>query len=83
MITSVPPTEPPPAALLTIPEDDAKYEYKDNVDLDEDAPEVDKDDGPLWPPRKRLQTARINPATLAMLSGALYLLTSVAPPADP
>ena len=42
-------------------------------ELDEDAPEVDA--APASPPPCRLQMARINPATLDILSGALELLT--------
>ena len=42
-------------------------------ELDEDAPEVDA--APASPPPCRLQMARINPATLDILSGALELFT--------
>jgi hypothetical protein len=51
-------------------------EYEDDEELDEDAPEVEVIPPSRPPPR--LQTARINPAALDMLSGALELLT----PAD-
>ena len=63
--------------------EDAEYEYEDDVELDEEALEVEDEVVPSRPPRKRLQTARINPAALTMLSGALELLTPAAPPADP
>jgi hypothetical protein len=80
---SVPPPAPPSAALPEIPEDNADYEYEDDVKLNEDAPKVEDDVVPSRPPRKRLQTARINPAALTMLSSALDLLTPSAPPTDP
>ena len=52
------------------------------MELVEDAPKVDKDAAPSRLPRKHLQTDRINPVALTMLSGALDLLTPVAPSTD-
>ena len=62
-------------------EDGIAYEYEDDEELNEKAPEVGHD--PRRSSQPCLQTARVNPAALDMLSGALKLLTPAIPPSDP
>ena len=78
---ALPLTAPSTDHHASLKEDDVTYEYEDDEELDENAPEADL--GPRRLSRPRLQTARINPAALTMLSGALKLLTPATPPSEP
>ena len=71
----------PLIAPTSLEEDNIAYEYEDDKELDENDPEVDHN--PRCSSRPRLQTARISPAALDILSGALELLTPVTPPSKP
>ena len=63
---NVPPRTPPLTTPALLEEDDITYEYEDDEELGENAPEVDHD--PRRSSRPRFQTARINLAALDMLA---------------
>ena len=78
--TSTPSPAASPAPIPMIAQDDSEFNYEDDKELSEDSPKVDVDTVPSRPRHPRLQAARINPAALEMLSGALDLLTPADPP---
>jgi hypothetical protein len=72
----------PPTALCTIAEGYEEFEYKDDVELEVNAPTTEDDSSDTKAPHKHLHTASVNPSTLLMLSDTMYLLEPTAPPME-